>query len=160
MRDTDYCWIILKIQQLKNIEGDYVECGTFEGGTLLPVALYTQQFYINKNIYGIDSFEGFPTTKHHKKDLPSYFEILYSNNLITKDHFEKAKIRTQNFKSLDHLEGGYFKKINSIFESTIAEDDKNFVEFIKVSFMKFTTKTVKEANIEDTDEYLKIPLFF
>ena len=48
------------------------------------------------------------------------------------------------------------KKINSIFESTIAEDDKNFVEFIKVSFMKFTTKTVKEANIEDTDEYLNI----
>ena len=48
------------------------------------------------------------------------------------------------------------KKINSIFESTILAEDKNSVEFIKVSFMKFTTKTVKEANIEDTDEYLNI----
>ncbi len=111
---NNICLLLSKIQQLKNIEGDYVECGTFEGGTLLPVALYTQQFYINKNIYGIDSFEGFPTTKHHKKDLPSYFEILYSNNLITKDHFEKAKIRTQNFKSLDHLEGGYLILIKKL----------------------------------------------
>ena len=48
------------------------------------------------------------------------------------------------------------KKINSIFESTTSVDDKNSVEFIKVSFMKFTTKTVKVANIEDTEEYLNI----
>ena len=48
------------------------------------------------------------------------------------------------------------KTINSIFESTIPVDDKNSVEFIKVSFMKFTTKTVMEANNEDTEEYLNI----
>ena len=48
------------------------------------------------------------------------------------------------------------KKINSIFESIILSDDINSVEFIKVSLMKFTTKTVKEANNEDTEEYLNI----
>ena len=48
------------------------------------------------------------------------------------------------------------KKINSIFELTISVVDKKSVEFIKVSFMKFTTKTVKDANIEDTEEYLNI----
>ena len=48
------------------------------------------------------------------------------------------------------------KKINSIFESIISVDDENSVEFIKVSFTKFTTKTVKDANIEDTEEYLNI----
>ena len=48
------------------------------------------------------------------------------------------------------------KKINSIFESTIPVDDKNSVEFIKVSLMKLTIKTVNEANIDDTEEYLNI----
>ena len=48
------------------------------------------------------------------------------------------------------------KKINSIFELTIAVVDKNSVELIKISFIKFTTKTVNEANIEDIEEYLNI----
>mgnify|MGYP003123438180 CR=1 FL=1 len=107
-----------KIQQLKNTEGAYVECGTFEGNTLLPVASYCQQFYINKEIYGMDSFEGFPISEHHINDLPERFNDLYQNNLISLDHLEKAKARTQNFKSLDHLEGEYFEQINNIFKNT------------------------------------------
>ncbi len=145
---NNICLLLNKIQQLKNTEGAYVECGTFKGGTLLPVALYTQQFYINKNIYGIDSFEGFPITKHHKKDLPLYFKTLYSKNLISKDHFEKAKIRTQNFKSIDHLEGGYFKKINSIFENV-----KQFsnVNLIKGVFSDTTPKFNKKISLLHLD---------
>ena len=48
------------------------------------------------------------------------------------------------------------KKINSIFELTISVVDKKYVEFIKVSLMKLTIKTVNEANIDDTEEYLNI----
>ena len=49
------------------------------------------------------------------------------------------------------------KKINSIFESKILVPviiDGS--EKITVSLKKFTTKTVSDPNIEETEEYLKI----
>ena len=109
---NNICLILEKIKLLSTTEGCYVECGTFKGNTLIPTALYSLNtgFFKNKKIIGIDTFEGFPIKEHNKKDLPSYFNVLYENNLITDDHYNKAKKRTNNFQDLSHLEND-LKKI-------------------------------------------------
>ena len=140
--------LIKGIQQTIALEGNYVECGTFEGRTLFPLATFYNKIsnsiqqltqgmgrkYL-KTIYGMDSFKGFPTSEYHSNDLPERFKDLYKDKLISKDHFEKAKKRTKNFKSLDHLKSNYFEDINDVFEK--AKKVQN-VELIKGSFSDTT----------------------
>jgi len=111
--------ICQKLRENAELKGDYVECGTFQGNTLIPAAMYTNTFISEFRGYhvGIDTFEGFPkTTNHHKFDLPSHFEYLFKNDLISEDHYLKAKNRTKNFKDLSHLESEYFLDTKSILE--------------------------------------------
>ena len=147
---NNICLLLDKIQQLKDIEGDYVECGTFKGGTLLPLALYCEHFNVsnNKTLYGMDSFAGFPSSKHHINDLPERFNDLYKNNLITKDHFKKAKIRTQDFKSLKHLESSYFENVNEVFKNS---SKFNNVKLIKGAFSDTTPNFNKKISLLHLD---------
>lgn len=134
---NNICLILQKLKELSDVEGDYVECGTFKGNTLIPAALYSSNmgFFKNKKIIGIDTFEGFPIKEHNKKDLPSYFNVLYNNNLITEDHYNKAKKRTNNFKDLSHLENEYFLNVDEVFSNSSKFSN---VSLIKGTFEKIT----------------------
>ena len=136
---NNICLILQKLKDLKNIEGDYVECGTYRGSTLIPTALYSSitGFFKNKKLIGIDTFNGFPVEEHDERDLPSYFKILYQSKLITKDHYNKAKKRTNNFKSLSHLKNNYFLDIKEIFD--ICSLFPN-VSLLKGTFQELTPK--------------------
>ena len=117
--------IFQKLLENKDKKGTYVECGVFKGGTLIPVVNFIN-FEIgmgNWNIIGADTFEGFPfSTKRHKNDLPSKFIELYDNELISEDHFNKAKNRTNNFIDISHLKTEYFdNNFNSLFNFCDAE---------------------------------------
>ena len=133
---NNICLILQKLKKLSNTEGHYVECGTFRGNTLIPTALYSLNagFFKNKKIIGIDTFEGFPIEEQNEKDLPSYFEVLYNSKLITKDHYDKAKVRTNNFKDLSHLESEYFLNVEEVFS--------NSSKFNNVSLLKGTFKEI------------------
>ena len=133
---NNICLILQKLKKLSNTEGHYVECGTFRGNTLIPTALYSLNagFFKNKKIIGIDTFEGFPIEEHNEKDLPSYFDVLYNSKLITKDHYDKAKVRTNNFKDLSHLESEYFLNVEEVFN--------NSSKFNNVSLLKGTFKEI------------------
>lgn len=117
---NNICLILQKLKTLSKVDGHYVECGTFRGNTLIPAALYSSNtgFFKDKKIIGIDTFKGFPTKEHHIKDLPSYFDVLYKDNLITEDHYIKAKKRTSNFKDLSHLENEYFLNVEEVFNNS------------------------------------------
>ena len=133
---NNICLILEKIKLLNELEGHYVECGTFKGNTLIPTALYSLNtgFFQDKKIIGIDTFKGFPIKEHNEKALPSYFSILYKNNLITEDHYNKAKKRTNNLKDLSHLESKYFLNVDEVFN--------NSSKFSNVSLIKGTFKEV------------------
>lgn len=133
---NNICLILEKIKLLNELEGHYVECGTFKGNTLIPTALYSSNtgFFQNKKIIGIDTFKGFPIKEHNEKDLPSYFSVLYKDNLITEDHYNKAKKRTNNLKDLSHLESEYFLNVDEVFN--------NSSKFSNVSLIKGTFKEV------------------
>lgn len=134
---NNICLILQKLKEFNNTEGHYVECGTFRGNTLIPAALYSlnEGFFKNKKIIGIDTFKGFPIKEHNEKDLPSYFNILYNNKLITEDHYNKAKIRTNDFKDLSHLESEYFLDVEEVFDNS---SKFNNVSLIKGTFEEIT----------------------
>tara|TARA_Y100000996_G_scaffold28242_1_gene20014 strand:+ start:382 stop:1122 length:741 start_codon:yes stop_codon:yes gene_type:complete len=117
---------------LENKKGNYVECGVFMGGTLMSAVEFTKQNNIDFNFFGVDTFEGFPSvTEHNKNDLPNKFTDLYNDKLISKEHFLKAKERTNNFSDISHLEPPYFK---SDFSFLFNFCKKNKVELLKGKF--------------------------
>lgn len=48
--------------QIRDIEGDIVECGVGYGGTLVILGILAKQENKGRRVYGFDSFEGFPET--------------------------------------------------------------------------------------------------
>ena len=126
--------IFQKLIENKNTNGNYVECGVFVGGTLMSVVNFTKENDINFNFIGVDTFEGFPVKiGHNENDLPQKFKNLYDNNSISKEHFEKAKDRTDNLSDISHLEPPYFK---SDFSFLFDFCEKNDITLIKGEFEK------------------------
>ena len=124
--------IMLLIDQLIKLndkEGIYVELGTFRGSTLLSCAEAVKFFNLDVNLFGIDTFNGFPEQKElNPFDHPNHFVNLYENGLISKFHYESAAERTKEFSNLDHLESIYFKDTNNIFNHVENYDNVKLIE--------------------------------
>ena len=103
--------IFQKLFENKDKKGNYVECGVFRGGTLIPAITFAKDNDIDFNFIGVDTFTGFPTTfQPNENDFPAKFIKLYEDGLISENHFNKAKERTNNFNDIHHLQPGYFNK--------------------------------------------------
>lgn len=83
-----------------------VECGVYNGHTIVFLAEFLRRLGKENLIYGFDTFTGFPTTAH-QNDLPERFDDLLKEGRITKKHCEKAKERLEK-KGTEHLEKDYF----------------------------------------------------
>ena len=71
-----------------NIEGDFVECGIWQGGNLILMQNLNDHFKLNRKIYGYDTFEGM--TQPNQFDLDKYNK--------------KASILLDNEKKIENLE--------------------------------------------------------
>ena len=147
---NNICLIFQKLKELNNIEGDYVECGTYKGNTLIPSALFslTTGNFKNKKLIGIDTFKGFPIKEHHNYDVPSHFQKLFSNNLITEDHYDKAKLRTDSFNNISHLENEYFLNVDEVFNNC---SKFNNVSLIKGTFGEITPNFKNKISVLHLD---------
>ena len=142
--------IFQKLIENKNTNGNYVECGVFMGGTLMSAVNFAKENDINFNFIGVDTFEGFPTKiEHNENDLPQKFKDLYDNNSISKEHFEKAKDRTDNFNNISHLEPSYFDNdFSKLFK--FCDKHKN-VSLLKGTFSSTLNGFDKKINILHID---------
>jgi hypothetical protein len=110
-------------------KGIYLELGTFRGSTLLSCAEACLLFELNTNLFGLDTFEGFPENiEVHKYDHPKHFIELFKNKLITESHYKNAALRTNDFTSTSHLETEYFKDIDQIFDRVKNYDNVSLVK--------------------------------
>ena len=70
----------------KNVEGDYVEIGVYEGGSALTALNYLDQINLKKKTYLLDTFEGFNyTDSENSSDV-----IWHKSHFI--DNEEKTKV--------------------------------------------------------------------
>ena len=131
--------IFQKLFENKDKKGTYVECGVFTGGTFMSAVNFVKENNINFNFIGVDTFDGFPEKiEHNENDLPQKFKSLYESNLISKEHFEKARDRTDNFSNIFHLEPPYFK---SDFSFLFDFCEKNGITLIKGEFEKSLSRS-------------------
>ena len=49
--------------KIKNLEGDFVECGVWKGGNILLYSLLNNFFKLDKKIYAFDTFDGMTATE-------------------------------------------------------------------------------------------------
>lgn len=60
----------IKYLSEEKINGDFIECGVFKGGSLGIMALYAEKFQMNCEIYGYDTFDdGFLNSPLNDKDI-------------------------------------------------------------------------------------------
>lgn len=121
--------LINELIRLDTRKGIYLELGTFRGSTLLSCAEACLLFDLNTNLFGLDTFEGFPENiEFHKYDHPKHFIELFKNKLITESHYKNAAIRTNDFTSTSHLETEYFIDIDQIFDRVKNYDNVSLVK--------------------------------
>jgi len=132
-----------KLYHNPNLVGSYVECGVFQGNTLLTIAEFLQSINQERKIVGFDTFGGFPAVLDYR-DRPIFFSELLRQNLITQDHYEKARARTKDFQDEAHLSAEYFAGVGDLFN--IAANYKN-IELIKGSFQDTLSKYKEEIAI-------------
>jgi O-methyltransferase len=103
----DNIWSIIQAVNHINynkIEGDFVECGVFEGRILIALKKLQQSFKLNNKLYGFDTFEGmtepgeFDTySENEKKASDTYFSYQDKNEKWMHGPLEKVKNNLQKY---------------------------------------------------------------
>ena len=76
------------------------------------------------------------------------FPILLFDDSITEDHYNKAKLRTDNFKNISHLENEYFLNVDEVFNNC---NKFNNVSLIKGTFEEITPNFKNKISILHLD---------
>ena len=146
---NNVCLIFQKLFENKQKKGNYVECGVFKGGTLIPAVTFSEETEIEFNFTGVDTFKGFPNLKNNPNDLPSKFIELYDSKLISENHFVKARERTNDFNDTSHLESSYFNHdFSKLFEFC---NDRTHVNLLKGTFSKMLSGYKEDIDILHID---------
>jgi len=87
------------IEHHDHIDGDICEAGVFRGRSLLATGLLLKELGSPKQVFGYDTFEGFPPVYHDKDDL-SRFDGLAESGGISAQHYLKV-IGNIELRSLD-----------------------------------------------------------
>jgi O-methyltransferase len=121
-----------------NIDGDLVECGIFNGGSLGLMSLYSQKHLIKSKIYGYDTFEkGFLSDTLSKNDYTVKGMSVKNSDLNSPDKFyptiESVKDNLKQFS----LNEKYFPFLikGNILETL--KDENNIPS--KISFLRIDT---------------------
>ena len=145
---------LLILEKLRSYKGKgcFVQCGVFEGKTLLPSLVYSKENNLNIQFYGFDTFEGFPAIESNFKDNPTHFEYQYKKGLITSEHYERAKKRTSNFTGVRHLEKEYFSDVAGIFDIELLFKNLELISGTFVESLPTFNKSIEILHI-DCDLY-------
>lgn len=134
-------WSIYQsLEYIKNrdIDGDIVECGVYNGSTLSFIGLISEKLKLEKKIWGYDTFDGFVIDAYSDKDTDfktgkkinhEDSDIYYSleevkENIISND--------PQNFEKYNLVKGDILQTLN---------EEKNVPE--KISFLRLDTDIYK-----------------
>jgi len=100
------------LKEIKNVKGDIIEFGIWNGNNLFSIKKMIDFYKINKKIYGFDNFSGFPNPQKLKKKVKGKY--IGRPQLIKKiiSFFKLKKIHIINDDIMNLSD--YLKKFNRI----------------------------------------------
>jgi len=118
------------IEHHDHINGDICEAGVFKGRSLLAAGLLLKELGSSKQVFGYDSFQGFPPIYHDNDDI-SKFDQLLKNDRISQGHYAKVQ-RNLLFRSIDVGKDLSVKNISlsGDFSGVEKEDIQRKIEFL------------------------------
>ncbi len=130
----------------KEVEGDIVEAGCFQGRSLLATAMLLKELGSDKLVYGFDTFQGFPPV-YHQNDNFSAFQRLYDEKRIEDIHWEqilllrayKSKLLSTNVDSPQNI-------------STSGDFSKTSLDLLhkKIHYLGLDNIRIVQGSFEDT----------
>ena len=132
------------IEQIKNIKGDVVEFGVWNGNNLITMKKIFDYFKIKKNIIGYDSFKGMPTPdkKNYfvgEMDLINYIKRFFrlGNIKIIKDDIMNLEKHYKDFPKLSmiYIDCDLYKTTSKILETLSDKlNKKGLIVFDEANF--------------------------
>ena len=106
------------LKQIKNVEGDILELGTYKGGSTIIMAHLLKKLKSNKTIFACDSFSGIPYEDKFSKKM---YENCVGEFGDTNYNYVLEKIKNFGFSK-------QISVINGLFEDTLYQklSDKKF----------------------------------
>lgn len=98
------------IEHHDHIEGDICEAGVFKGRSLLATGLLLKELGSSKQVYGYDSFQGFPPVYNDNDDVTK-FDLFVKEKRISEEHYDKVR-RNTLFRSVELEENLTAKNIS------------------------------------------------
>lgn len=113
-----YCWFA---DYVKNLKGDFVECGVNTGAYAIAAIRYTNFIELNKTYYLLDTYEGFP-----EKQLTQE-EIKAGIGFYGGDHYKNVYDQV-----VETFKGMPVRVIKGIVPDTLQFCDTQFVCFLSI----------------------------
>jgi O-methyltransferase len=103
--------VLEAIATTREVPGDVVECGVYQGSSLGTLGLYLKESGLPKRLWGLDSFQGFPSATAHDliggvlptKSQPAYFAD-------TSEELVHRLVRRLRLEGLVEIVAGYFEE--------------------------------------------------
>ena len=108
--------------KLKNLDGDFVECGVWRGGNILLYKLLNDFYGLNKTIFAYDTFEGMTAAEDVDIDLDG-------------NSANKQLLKNKKSENLDNIHA--FSTINSV--------KKNISEYTNLKNINFIIGPVEKS---------------
>lgn len=107
------------LNRVSHLEGNIIECGTSRCGTTAIMAQYLKEKGIDKHIYALDSFEGFPEDEVEKEREEGL-------NFTSKGAFTSTSLEyvTKKFERLGVSD--YVTPVKGFFEDTLESVDSDW----------------------------------
>ena len=129
----------------KKIDGDFVECGVFKGGSLGILSLYAEKYSLDCTIYGFDTFEkGFSDTSLSDKDIT--LQGTKVNFKKTNNNFYPNVIDVENNLKKFFKNDKYFPKLIEGDVLKTLKDPKNIPK--KISILRLDTDLYLTTKIQ------------
>ena len=140
---VDFENIFQALNASKNLEGDYVEIGTFKGDSASAALNYMKKAKILKQAYFLDTFTGF-NYPEAKNSIDTYWQ-----NTHTETSYEEVKKRLSKYENAEVIQCNIISeelplKINNI---AVANIDVDMYDAVKAALYKVKDKVVTNGII-------------
>ena len=135
--------------KIKNLEGDFVECGVWKGGNILLYSLLNDFFKLDKNIYAFDTFDGMTTPEEIDVNYQGYS----ASNAMEKSKKKENEMNVHCFSSIEmvktnilqHTSINNIKFVKGPVEQTLLKEE-NLPK--KISVLRLDTDFYSSTKIE------------